>query len=80
MSAPAQTATGPGQDDCADICIATSLLHCVLEIEMHLPRPGVELLRPVQGDGAEAIRDLAQDRFIGHGASSPVHFCRSHDA
>jgi hypothetical protein len=51
----------------------------VLEVEMHLVRPRIELLGPVERYGADAIGDVVENRFIRHPGSPHVHSCGWHD-
>src|SRR5262249_17101037 len=66
VGAGTESAAGPGEDDDAHARIGARLVHGVLEVQMHLVRPGIEPVRAVESDSADAINHVVEDRFICH--------------
>jgi hypothetical protein len=75
VGAGAESAPRAGENDGPDRGVSAGLVHRVLEVEMHLAGPGIELFRTVERDCADPLRDIEQHRFIRHPGSPHVHSC-----
>ncbi len=69
VGAGAEAAACAGDDDGADIVVLVGGIEGVDHLLHHLAGEGVELVRPVQGDGEDLLGYLVFDRLIRHGIS-----------
>ena len=74
VGAGAEAAARTGQDDGPDLGVGAGRVHGVLEVEMHLAGPGIEPVRPVQRDRADAVGDVIENGFVGHRRVSSCAF------
>ena len=68
--AGAESPARPGQNNGPHLGIGPRLVHGVLEVEVHLAGPGIELVWPVQGDRTNTVSNVIKDRFIRHPGGS----------
>ena len=71
IGAGAEGAAGAGHDDDAHVVIGVGLVEGGDHLVHHLACEGVELFRPVEGDGLDMVCDLDANLFVfAHRASS----------
>ena len=57
---------GAGDDDGTHLVVGIGPIERVDQLRHHAGREGVELVRPVEGDGQDAVVDVKEDRFVVH--------------
>ena len=68
VGAGTEAATGASQHDDAHLWVVARRAHCRLHLGMHDRRPGVQPLRPIEGDDRNPILDPVQNLGISHRA------------
>ena len=72
VGAGAETAPGTGDHDPDDRLVGLGSGHRVTHLVVHRRHPGIERLRPIEGDERDRVVDLVGDELVGHDASSRV--------
>ena len=72
IGAGAEAAAGAGEDHGAHVVVAVGAVHRIEQFRQHLAGEGVELVRPVERDGEDAVLGLVLDLLVVHDALPQV--------